>query len=122
MKIWIPRWYLEDLSLDLKDGDSVDWIIIPAHREWYTDMLGDDAPSWEIDSIASDSPNARPIAGAIKEIYAIAPDFEQDKAPSAADRWPTGAKTQKVENTFKVHQLDISIHVTGFVVNVESSP
>ncbi|WP_153001703.1 DUF6578 domain-containing protein [Curtobacterium oceanosedimentum] len=119
MKVWVPRWYLEDAGLEFAKGQNVSWLVLPANAEWYKDMLGADAPTWEIDSVASDSSKMVPISGAIGDIWAIAPKFSENPVRSAVDRWPSGASAQRLDDTSNIQNLDISIHVTGFVVEVE---
>lgn len=121
MRIWVPRWYLEDLGLEVVMGEEVSWEILPADREWYGDMLGSVAPLWEINAVDSDALAVRSVSGVVVEICVVAPDMRENSARSATERWPAGATTQKVGDTSKVEDLDISLGVTGFVIDLEIS-
>lgn len=122
MKVWVPRWYLEDAGLEFAKGQGVSWLVLPANAEWYEDMLGADAPTWEIDSVASDSSEVVPVSGALGGIWAIAPVFTENRVRSVVDRWPSGASVRELDDTSDVQKLDSSIHVTGFVVEIVLDP
>ncbi|MFK0005182.1 DUF6578 domain-containing protein [Paenarthrobacter sp. NPDC090522] len=73
MLVWLADWQVAEDHLLVRVGDTVDWTMYPADRDWVCRLFGDRLViDWQFDSYgdAVDQPSHR-VSGKVAELYSV---------------------------------------------------
>lgn len=116
MKVWLARWQLEDLAVEFRVGQHISWSGVSADVDWYTSMLGESAPRWEVEELEPESVQDSAISGVIEELRAVIPTFKN--VEHSSERVPVAARMHTLSSTAELGELNDSSAVTGYLLEI----
>lgn len=86
MLVWLTDWQIAEDHLLIEVGDSVEWTVYPADRDWVWRLFGDRlAIDWQLDSYgeAVEQPSRR-VSGRVAELSSVR--CRRERAPEGRFR------------------------------------